>query len=281
MDVIEQLDAVNWNWTNGSNDPSVGFIAEDVAKLIPEIIGYDKDGQVMNLDYPKLTAVLTKGLQELNKKFNDFVSNAGSGLSSVATAVGEWVGEKVTATYGYFKNLTVGSSSQPAGITMYDRSTKEPYCLIIDDGEFVKEKGECSAVATATVATAGGLPSISINGNNPAEIVLNTPYIDLSAVITGPTEADKNLGIYTFVNGQAVTDVSLDTGTTTTYIIDYVATNSFGTATSTRIVTISNPNVTTEPISDTLTATTTPDTQIDTTTSTTSDETATTTPASE
>ena len=66
-------------------------------------------------------------------------------------------------------------------------------------------------------------------------------YNDLGATITAP-EQDKNLGIKTYLNGTLVSDIVLDTSTTTTDTIDYVATDHNGlTSTSTRTVIIEPP----------------------------------------
>ncbi|MDO8521658.1 MAG: hypothetical protein Q7S08_00005, partial [bacterium] len=64
---------------------------------------------------------------------------------------------------------------------------------------------------------------------------------DLGAIITGPTEADTNLGIHTFLDGLAMDTINLDTSIAGTHTIDYVATNSAGTATSTRTVIVEAP----------------------------------------
>jgi hypothetical protein len=64
-------------------------------------------------------------------------------------------------------------------------------------------------------------------------------YQDLGATITGPTDADKNLGLKYFLNGQLVSDIVIDTTQVATDTIDYVATDPAGlTATSTRTVLI-------------------------------------------
>jgi hypothetical protein len=52
-------------------------------------------------------------------------------------------------------------------------------------------------------------------------------------------ERGHDLGLKYFLNGALVSDIMIDTSTTTTYTIDYVATNSAGlTSTSTRTVII-------------------------------------------
>ncbi|HEX5862846.1 MAG TPA: immunoglobulin-like domain-containing protein, partial [Casimicrobiaceae bacterium] len=77
---------------------------------------------------------------------------------------------------------------------------------------------------------------LTIAGENPAHIRVGDTYADLGATITGP-QADLNLGIKTFLNGTLVSDIVLDTSTTTTGTIDYVVTDQNGlTSTSTRTV---------------------------------------------
>jgi len=85
-------------------------------------------------------------------------------------------------------------------------------------------------------------PVITINGNNPAEIEVGTTYSDLGATVTD--NVNNNLGITTYVDGVQVSSVSLDTASSTTYTISYTVTDQAGnTATSTRQVVISEPEV--------------------------------------
>jgi hypothetical protein len=67
-------------------------------------------------------------------------------------------------------------------------------------------------------------------------VPVRATYQDLGATITAP-DADKNLGIKTFLNGKLVSDIAIDTSAAATDTIDYVATDPIGaTATSTRAV---------------------------------------------
>ena len=113
-------------------------------------------------------------------------------------------------------------------------------------------------------------PTIEINGNNPAHIAIGSTYSDLGATITGPTEADKNLGIQTFVDATPLEFAVIDTSAPATYHIYYVATNSYGTATSSRTVIVDAADTST---TDAMTT----DTAASNTTTT--DETASSTPA--
>jgi len=66
LEVVKQLNPISFNWidTEERGDQlEIGFIAQEVQPLVPEVIGANSDG-TLTVDYPKMTAVLTKGLQE-------------------------------------------------------------------------------------------------------------------------------------------------------------------------------------------------------------------------
>ena len=77
-----------------------------------------------------------------------------------------------------------------------------------------------------------GNPSLRIQllGNNPAQIPLRTTYIDLGAIVTDA--ANDNLGIHTFLNGKEVTQIQIDTSTTSVSTIRYTSTDPQGNSTS-------------------------------------------------
>jgi hypothetical protein len=101
-----------------------------------------------------------------------------------------------------------------------------------------------SSISTSTNPTVP--PTITVNGANPATIQVGDTYADLGATVTdiGPGQAgDNNLGFVTYVNGILVTNISLNTSSSTAYEIDYVATDQLGnTATSTRTVVVMSPS---------------------------------------
>jgi len=85
-------------------------------------------------------------------------------------------------------------------------------------------------------------PVIQVNGDNPAIVQVGANYNDLGATITGP-QADLNLGITTYLNGQPETPINLDTSEPATDTIQYVATDATGvTSTSTRTVIVAAPS---------------------------------------
>ncbi len=72
LDTVLKLRAVSYDWKKDhnagheDNPHDLGFIAEEVDQVIPEIVGHDKDGTPNSVDYSRVSAVLVKSVQELN-----------------------------------------------------------------------------------------------------------------------------------------------------------------------------------------------------------------------
>jgi hypothetical protein len=61
--LIERLRPVHYRWIDSGED-DIGFVAEEVAELMPELITRNADGGVEGVRYERLTAVLVKAMQE-------------------------------------------------------------------------------------------------------------------------------------------------------------------------------------------------------------------------
>ena len=67
---------------------------------------------------------------------------------------------------------------------------------------------------------------IQVLGNNPARVPLRASYIDLGAVLLDPY--NTNVGLHIFMNGTETGSPNIDTSTTTSYTIEYRATDKQG-----------------------------------------------------
>ncbi|NTU46041.1 hypothetical protein HGA88_00245 [Candidatus Roizmanbacteria bacterium] len=70
LDLVEKLRGVTFNWNGDAyperllgTAPSLGFIAQEVEQILPDLVITDQDG-FKYLDYSKLTAVLASAIQE-------------------------------------------------------------------------------------------------------------------------------------------------------------------------------------------------------------------------
>jgi len=67
LDIVNKLQPKIYERTDDNNKIELGFIAEEMEKLIPEIVPKIK-GLPVNVDYRKVCVVLTKAIQELSAK---------------------------------------------------------------------------------------------------------------------------------------------------------------------------------------------------------------------
>jgi len=70
LDAVMKLRPISFNWIRQEvmgSQKELGFIAQEVEAIIPELVGINYDG-MRSLDYAKMTAVLCKAIQELNEK---------------------------------------------------------------------------------------------------------------------------------------------------------------------------------------------------------------------
>jgi pyruvate/2-oxoacid:ferredoxin oxidoreductase beta subunit len=72
LDTIMKLNPKEYDWKK-DNRHDIGFIAQEVEEVIPEIVKDKKhfDKEIKTLDYEKLTAVLIKAVQEQQEQINE------------------------------------------------------------------------------------------------------------------------------------------------------------------------------------------------------------------
>lgn len=63
LDKVQRLRGVTFDWkANGKHD--LGVVAEEVAPVVPEIVGFERDGKAQSVDYGRLTALLVEAIKE-------------------------------------------------------------------------------------------------------------------------------------------------------------------------------------------------------------------------
>lgn len=155
----------------------IGFIAQEVESLFPEFVtpATGSDGYY-SMIYDRFGVVAIRALQELAGQFNSLVDHIADGiayLKDIAVA-----------------SIIVGSPEKPTGITLYDRNTGEPYCLMVVDGETVTADGDC---ASASFNNNDQGDDIGGDGDNlPDDTASSTDNADQdqTASSTDPTGSD-------------------------------------------------------------------------------------------
>jgi len=69
-----RLRGVSFDWkSNGKHD--IGVIAEEVGKVVPEVVTYENNGvDARSVDYARLTALLIEAMKEQQKTIDDLKS---------------------------------------------------------------------------------------------------------------------------------------------------------------------------------------------------------------
>jgi hypothetical protein len=70
LDIVKHLNGVHFEWKeSGKHD--IGLIAEEVGKIIPEIVEYDENGRdAKSIDYSRIVSVLIEAVKEQQKEID-------------------------------------------------------------------------------------------------------------------------------------------------------------------------------------------------------------------
>lgn len=70
LDFVNKLEPVQYRWVDEAKGtlPEMGFIAQSVEAIFPSLVQTNQTTGIKALEYPKLTSVLTKAIQELSAK---------------------------------------------------------------------------------------------------------------------------------------------------------------------------------------------------------------------
>ena len=68
LDKVMQLQGVEFTWKS-TKAHSIGFIAEEAGKVVPELVTYEEIGtDAIGMDYGKVTALLVEALKTQEKR---------------------------------------------------------------------------------------------------------------------------------------------------------------------------------------------------------------------
>jgi hypothetical protein len=267
LSTVLALHPVNYLWNPDPENtaPHVGFIAQEVQAIIPDLVAPDDYG-MLGLNYSGFAPYLVSAIQSQQGIIDALVGTTTladiSATSTNSQAITDKFFQNIFARLvQWLADATNGIGKLFAG----EVHTKE-LCVSDDTGETCVTKSQLDAlIANAYAApdppapepppedpSADGPPAdteppvITIYGNNPAEINVGDTYADLGASVTD--NVDQNLGIYIFIGGTEVQTIALDTSTSTTYSIIYRATDTAGnTGEATRTVNVTTPEPPPEP----------------------------------
>jgi hypothetical protein len=238
LDTVLALRPVTFNFNNGYGDngstDQLGFVAEEADAIDPRLVPHDKDGLPSGFNYQNYTAVLTKAIQEQQKQIEElknatttiiteqsidsatstaqeleqsqtFVQNIANLVKNIIQEAGELIVSTIKATVAVFDRVETQTASVSKGLEMKDQTTGDIYCVIIDNGEFQKIKGNCDDVDDVdnknnnSTTTDDQLTDTSVQENSTNEQIndsnsTSTPEVATSTQEILSTDSDTDSG---------------------------------------------------------------------------------------
>ena len=71
---VLQMQGVSFDWKNQETKSHYGFIAEDVDKILPNLVSHDEKGKALGIQYSKMTAVLLEAIKEQQIQIDELKS---------------------------------------------------------------------------------------------------------------------------------------------------------------------------------------------------------------
>ncbi len=85
LDNIQKLRGVSYDWKSDKGGKQIGFIAQELEKVYPELVATDKDG-MKSVNYAQMTAVLLEAVKELSNE-NQNLKNSNQTLEAKVTSL--------------------------------------------------------------------------------------------------------------------------------------------------------------------------------------------------
>ena len=165
-DFLKILEAQPKSFTDkATQQREIGYIAENFQELgLTNLLYYDGQGLPESIKYEKIPLYLVEVAKLQQQQIEEIKALLNSEGAAVTTDSSPTFLDKLKqdlAALGFIiengivrvktlvvENLKVGSPEKPAGITIYDEETGQPYCIKMKGGQLMSTTGECSDQST-------------------------------------------------------------------------------------------------------------------------------------
>jgi hypothetical protein len=217
---IMKIDPIRYKWKVETGYDTLntysGFSAQNMTLAIPEAVATSSSGFLTLADRPIIAALVNSV-----KQIGSFISKIQGGIAYLKNIVAE--------------TFAVGSQEKPSGITMYDESTGNPYCVKITNGILINEDGACGTIEpsesmfdyTATVLdTENSIASSTATSTESVSSTSTDSVISTStdSISTSTTSITSGVSTTTEQTVASTTDDIIATSTTETEISTSTAT---------------------------------------------------------
>ena len=170
---LMKLNPVSFQYTEAfaptDRERKIGFIAEEVAPLIPEVVAYDDLGRPDSIDYPKITSLLVKAIQELNLKVSDLQASAAASSGTGTDSLFAWILDKFKTILGIsFENGAVKANKICVGETCV---TEEQFKAVFgaSSASSVSNSSSSSSEASSSSAESSSSSSSDTSSSSSSE----------------------------------------------------------------------------------------------------------------
>ena len=102
LEMIAQLRGVRYDWDmeHGGGRHDIGFIAEEVGEVLPEIVNYEENGiDAIAMDYTKVPALLVEAINAMRDMYDDKIGAMQQELDSMVLTINELKSNSVTQNH--------------------------------------------------------------------------------------------------------------------------------------------------------------------------------------
>ncbi len=135
--------AFNWNSDNNGVTSTLGFIAQDVEKVFPQLVTTDEISGYKSLSQVGMIPVMVNAIKEIGS----FIAKIENGVAYLTNVVIDGL----TATVALFNSVETNKLKVKDGIEMIDKVTGSVNCIQIANGEIIKTLGDCQSVSSPVI----------------------------------------------------------------------------------------------------------------------------------
>lgn len=236
---LETINIKDHSWKDVSEERTLKVWKDNLGTRDLGLYVTSELSQVVDWEMERLRK--TQAIEKQNGVSEEVVATVYSGL------IGKFFDPKQEILPGYIpvkneslENLPAINPPDPVIPPPEGASSSE----VVDTGE-VAASAVTTTNETSSVVSGGGdtvPPTLTILGNNPARIPLNTPYVDLGVVVSD--NVNSNIGVSYTVGGSVVSEVEIDTSVAGEHSVVYSAVDQAGNRrTIERVVIVYDQNI--------------------------------------
>ena len=189
LEKISYITPVVYNWKSEGNSDAkhIGFIAQDLEQVFPDLVSTDSITGLKSVSYASITPYLVKGIQEMNLQIKD--------LQSLDTTKATSLGSLIT---GFLSSATNNINLVFFGEVHTKKLCLDDVCITKDElQQILNHKEMTSSIVSAPVESAPAPTPVTAPIPSEAPVTVDTPKVVpspevsiVAPVVTDPSPSD-------------------------------------------------------------------------------------------